>query len=260
MMSELNQFELPSDIRGEFKIKPNGQCSCSIRAAARLLNISPGSLSENISSVRQNPTKLAKILTDKGFDVTGYAVDGIPDIALSTIAEYYTFEAGRYCTEEAKQIYRLFAAVGVRALIQQALGWKPPTHPQIKVWKKQGKSDEWIADRLLALEGHKEYSQIHEEHGCNGFQIAHCVNELNKPILGGTSSQLKSQRGVNNLRNSLTHEELAALACAQAVTTVHIKSNDLQGYKDCKAVNIEYGTAVAGLFERARQITRSLPA
>ena len=41
------------------------------------------------------------------------------------MVEYYSMDAGNNCTEEAKNIYRLCAAVGMRTLIQQSLGWQP---------------------------------------------------------------------------------------------------------------------------------------
>lgn len=52
-----------------------------------------------------------------------FSEEGIPDTAFAVICEYYAFEAGKRCTEQAKLVYRAFATIGIRTWIQRELGW-----------------------------------------------------------------------------------------------------------------------------------------
>ncbi|WP_375497239.1 hypothetical protein [uncultured Nostoc sp.] len=51
---------------------------------------------------------------------------GIPDVAVATILHYYGYEAGRRCTTQAKLACEAFESIGVRAWIQDLLGWTKP--------------------------------------------------------------------------------------------------------------------------------------
>lgn len=115
------------EIRNEMSADENGVVTFSIRAVSRIVGVGNSTLIEAFSPARVQPHPLAKILAAKGFNVIGFANGGVPDIALSIIADYYAFEAGAYCKEEAKLACRVFAAVGVRSWAQKVLGWKAPT-------------------------------------------------------------------------------------------------------------------------------------
>jgi hypothetical protein len=140
---------LVEKVKSEFRIDDRGQCSVSIRGAARIVGVTEGALrkafkrdaylnpSELAESAAENeiesaylePSKLAKKMTEGGFGgdvLVSFADSGIPDKALALILEYYAFDAGRYCTEQAVIVYRAFASIGIRSWIQQKLGWKPP--------------------------------------------------------------------------------------------------------------------------------------
>jgi hypothetical protein len=120
---------LIEEIKSEFRINDLGQCTVSLRGAARIVGIKQQTLTTHFQSDSLKPSKMAEKLSGLGFkgdSLAAFSKSGIPDIALSSIIEYYAFEAGRYCTEQALRIYRMFAAIGVRAWIQSELGWKPP--------------------------------------------------------------------------------------------------------------------------------------
>ncbi len=55
----------------------------------------------------------------------------IPDVAIAIILEYYAYDAGRYCTKQARLVCRSFNTIGIRAWIQDKLGWtKPPSNSE----------------------------------------------------------------------------------------------------------------------------------
>lgn len=118
------QIELIDSIKKETKIDKGGRATISMRGAARCVGISQQALSKSFkTSDNLTPSELAKKLSEKGFEGDNLAT-AIPDLALALIIEYYAFEAGRYCTEQALILYRTFAAIGLRTYLQEQVGWE----------------------------------------------------------------------------------------------------------------------------------------
>ena len=123
-MSNLQQ--VLDDIRSEIQILPDGRGVASIRAVARLCDVQPSSLTRQFKGVAQTSSKMTEMLIGSGFDSVAletFSQDGVPDIAIAIILEYYGYDAGRYCTEQARKCCRAFRAIGVRHWMQQIVGW-----------------------------------------------------------------------------------------------------------------------------------------
>lgn len=120
-------------IEKEFKVNSDGTSTSSIRGAARLGDIDQSGLSKSLKTGEElnseNYSKLVKFLVIRGFqleEIAKWGDTGIPDLGVAAILEYYAFEAGRYCTEQAKLAYRAFATIGIRKWVQDIKGWKQP--------------------------------------------------------------------------------------------------------------------------------------
>lgn len=114
-------------IKEEIKIDANGKGKASIRATARLAGVDDKSLRVAFESAEQNPSTLAAKLVEKGFigaEQCSWSRVGIPDLAVSIVLEYYAFDAGRYCKEQAKLAYKAFATTGIRIWMQHIKGWQ----------------------------------------------------------------------------------------------------------------------------------------
>lgn len=127
-----NVSKIIEQINSEFSVNSDGAAFISIRGAARLADVDATGLSRNLGSgVEQKPSAMAQFLIEQGFmpvDLSGWATNGIPDVALALILEYYAYECQeRYRTEQAKRCCRAFRSVGIRTWIQQQLGWKNQT-------------------------------------------------------------------------------------------------------------------------------------
>jgi hypothetical protein len=87
------------------------------------------SIRKALASADQKPSKLAKFLIEQGFDSADqneWRENGIPDVALALILEYYAYECQeRYRTKQAKLCCRVFRAIGIRTWVQQELNWNP---------------------------------------------------------------------------------------------------------------------------------------
>ena len=132
-MSQIEIVEIIEQIKQEIEVDGNGQAKASVRATARLAGVDDESIRKALkSSADLAPSKLAKELMLQGFqtaDLTEWKTAGIPDVAIAIILEYYAFDAGRYSTKQARLVCRSFNTIGIRAWIQDKLGWTKPVTP-----------------------------------------------------------------------------------------------------------------------------------
>lgn len=129
-MAQLLLADVIEQIKSEIDVDSQGKSKASVRATARLAGVSDTALRKALSSANLEPLELAKRLILQGFDAANlsqWLTHGIPDMAIATILEYYAFDAGRYCNEQARLAYKAFAATGVRIWIQQIKGWQQPS-------------------------------------------------------------------------------------------------------------------------------------
>lgn len=121
---------LPDDIRSEFSVNDQGQAFASRRAIARLAGVSHVSIGNLLDKIAVNLDLPESLEILGGQDFGG--VNLIPDTVASRIIEYYAFDAKRYCTEQAKRVYKAFGAIGFRSWVQTELGWQysQPKLPQ----------------------------------------------------------------------------------------------------------------------------------
>ena len=79
-------------------------------------------------------TLAASVLVSKGFEaveILGWSQSSIPDVAVAAILHYYDYEAGKRCSEQVRLACEAFESIGVRAWMQDIMGWtKPATQPQ----------------------------------------------------------------------------------------------------------------------------------
>ena len=161
---------LPEDVRAEFTINEQGQAFASRRAIARLAGVEDSSivrLLQKLSTARTAPKRLEKL--------AGQSFEGaaqIPDTVASQIIGYYALDAGRYCTEQAKRVYKAFAAIGFRSWVQNELGWQ---QPQIKLPMSYGEALMEAAKQRLEVERLESENKLLEQ---TNEQLSEAVDEL----------------------------------------------------------------------------------
>ncbi len=125
MNSNLAAIEF--QIASEVKVDSQGKATFSIRAVARLADVDESGLRQAFKSAELQPTKLAKFLAEQGFkgaELASFSEKGVPDIAAASIVGYYAMQAGRYCTDQAKQVFLAFGAIGMRAYAHKLTNWE----------------------------------------------------------------------------------------------------------------------------------------
>ena len=132
-MSQIEVAQIIEQIKQEITVDSNGQGKASIRATARLADVQDSSLRRALLSAALQPSALAQSLIQQGFSPAALETwnEGIPDMGVAAVIEYYAFDAGRYCKQQARLVCKAFNRIGVRAWMQDIMGWtKPATQPQ----------------------------------------------------------------------------------------------------------------------------------
>ncbi|BBD63073.1 hypothetical protein NIES2109_59230 (plasmid) [Nostoc sp. HK-01] len=129
-MSHIEVAQIIEQIKQEIEVDASGKAKASVRATARLAGVDEKAIRHTLENAEQKPSKLAVMLMEQGFqsaELRGWRTDGIPDKAIAIILEYYAFYANRYCNPQARLVCRSFNTIGIRAWIQEKLGWTKPT-------------------------------------------------------------------------------------------------------------------------------------
>ena len=126
VQQNMNDITLNAEIKAEFTLNNDGSSTTTIRGAARVAGVDHSVLSRHFSGGDFSSSKLSQKLIASGFK-PGDFFQGITEIALAIILEYYAFDAGARCTEQARLVYKAFASVGIRAWLQLQLDYQPTT-------------------------------------------------------------------------------------------------------------------------------------
>ena len=127
----------------------------------------------------------------------------------------------------------------------------------INNYKKQGKDDKWIKNRMSGIETRHYFTDTLSSNGCDGQGIAICTNNIYREVIGGTAKDIRSNRGISrksSIRDSLTMTENLSNALAESLATDKIESEDLKGNNQCanacKKAGQEVKKAVDGVLKQ----------
>ncbi|BDA71790.1 hypothetical protein CAL7716_059560 [Calothrix sp. PCC 7716] len=132
-MSQIEIADVIKQIENEIEIDAQGRGKATIRATARLAGVSHVALIKAFSGGNGASSNLAKKLMEHGFsggNLISFSTEGIPDIAIAIILEYYAHDAGRYCTKLARLVCKAFTANGIRKWMQELKGWEQQEQPK----------------------------------------------------------------------------------------------------------------------------------
>ena len=147
MTNNLNSqmTEVLQGIRSEISVDTEGKGSITKNGLCVLLGISRSALSRSEFS-----KKLAEKLTPLGFErARFFDEDYVSDVLVSGIIEYYSFDANQI-SENAKTLFRAFAAVGVRAWFQDVAGYEKPK-PQTEL-ERAKQAHEYMGKMIAVME------------------------------------------------------------------------------------------------------------
>ena len=198
-------FRLNETIRKEFTVESDGRAFASRRAISRLCGVDHTAIKkllERGSCGDLERPKSLEVLVGQSFE----AGDLIPDIVATGIIEYYAFDAGRHCKEQARLVYRAFAAIGFRTWIQSELGWKatPIPAPQTRMEMLAE-----IAQQMVEQERQlKQHSQVLNELVANKEQAEEELKAL--PLSADAPAEIPTRGRINMIVRNCVRRSNAA--------------------------------------------------
>lgn len=123
----------------------------------------------------------------------------------------------------------------------------------IAAWKKQGYSDQDVAERLKTIEARHQFTDTLKAHGVlKPVEFAIITNEIYLALHDATASELKERKGLSktdNLRDHCSRVENAAHYLAEILASEDIRTNDLNGFDPCRDATRKAGDRVRRVFE-----------
>lgn len=120
----------------------------------------------------------------------------------------------------------------------------------IKGYRKQGRSDTWIDQRVKSKLSWTSLTDVLKEHEVTKYGYARCADSLNVPIVGDTAKVVKREQGLkkhDSLRDIQDEVTLALMNVAQVLSKDKIVKDNRIGDMDCSRVCFDVATRVAAL-------------
>lgn len=111
------------------------------------------------------------------------------------------------------------------------------------------KDQKWLAVRAQSKYVRAIYTGILQSHGVDGEGYAKCTDAIYKPILGGTTSVVKKEMGLQekaSLRDNLPSMKLTAIMFAEEGAGNIIEKKDAYGNAECELLSSKAAAIVAG--------------
>ena len=115
----------------------------------------------------------------------------------------------------------------------------------LETYRRKGYSDEWINQRLKAIDARHEFTDELKNNGVKSSRdFANLTDLLTKTWSGYTTKEYKSYKGLTkeNLRDNMTNMELVLNMLAEVTSTEISKSNEEKSKSNAKTSVIEGGT------------------
>jgi len=121
----------------------------------------------------------------------------------------------------------------------------------VDYYRKHGRSEEWINQRLRTIEMRKELTDEWKRSGVEGAGYGILTNELYKTWSGMTAQEYKKYKGLKkeNLRDNMSNIELALNMLAEVSTTEISRADNPQGLEESRSVARKGG----GIAKSARE-------
>lgn len=136
------------------------------------------------------------------------------------------------------------------------LGLSRSRERAIASWKRQGKSDEWIATRLKGMTTRSYLTGTLKEHGVTNRGYADCTNAIYEPILGGTAKEIRKEKGLPvkaNIRDHVGYVENIGIMLAEALAKEKIQGKHYRGNEQCSSACLAASSTVSKAIKESRR-------
>ena len=108
----------------------------------------------------------------------------------------------------------------------------------VDAYKKNGKSDSWIANRLAGMAQRNVYTKTLQDHDVKWY--GSCTDAIYIGLFGKRAKDLKSIKKLSdkdNLRDNMDMGQLSSVMLSEALASENIECNDVRGDIDCMQVS-----------------------
>jgi hypothetical protein len=241
-----NLAHIPVEYVKEFTIDKKGKVTASRRAVARLAGVDEKSIRNILTKIKGADFLGSRYLQSfAGQPFEG--ADFIPDLLAAAIINYYAHEAGKRCTEEAKDVAFAFHVIGFRSWVHEQLGWKRGGgESRGSLVRDVGKNL-----RLDLTEATKAYLERHPELSDNERKwiYSNMTDRLYLSVFALKAKQLVEIHGCkkNELRDYFSKRELGVISSVELTAARYIEVHDMHPIEAVKQAiaNIEVSNLFA---------------
>lgn len=126
-----------------------------------------------------------------------------------------------------------------------------------KTWLKQGKSEDWIEERIIGIAGRKAFTSGLAQHGVKGGAgFRNCTNAIYIPLYGGTTAVVRMKKNLtakDNIRDNMNPLELASTRLSELLALNTIQANALNGNAQCEMACTQAAQSVANAIMQNRR-------
>jgi hypothetical protein len=126
----------------------------------------------------------------------------------------------------------------------------------ISTYKKKGRDDKWIAQRLKTKGTRNEFTSCLAAHGVDKDGFRNCTNAIYTPLYGGTTAVVREKKHLPtkvNIRDNMSMEELCAVEFAEMLSRNKINANHLNGNGQCELACSDSSKQVANLLIQSKK-------
>jgi phage anti-repressor protein len=197
---------------------------------------------------------ISQVLTEQGFqDNTGFSriIKTKRGKGGGTLAHWkLALDYAGYLSPALKSQFYDWIRERVEEESNPDLAYKRGRERAIKQWQKQGRSQEWIQERIDGTENRLQFTDTLKKHGVSkSYEYAACTNEIYKPLLGGTAKEIKQHRSITKLRDGLSRVELMAVGLAEAIASETMETQNAKDFGRCQDICTDSGARVSRVFK-----------
>lgn len=152
---------------------------------------------------------------------------------------------GTYADKQVALAYAKYLSPELHVIVNQTFfeRLEEQKNPQLAVdravmtWQKQGKSEEWIKQRLNSKGTRLMFTGALKEAGVTSEGYGKCTNAIYEPLLHGSADKLREQKHLPekaNVRESMTYLELKTVELAEFLAMENIKKHNVKGNRGCE--------------------------
>lgn len=124
----------------------------------------------------------------------------------------------------------------------------------IEAYRKQGKSDAWIATRMTGIVTRNAYTKTLQEHDVKYFGT--CTDAIYKGLFDMRARDMRKKRNLPqkaNVREQMDMVQLSAVMLSEALASENIEKDNVRGDNGCVRVSLVSARNVAGAVSRGRK-------